>query len=177
MLSGVTAAALMLPVAQGASVRAGTGFAAGQAPAPVCDADAQPANLDFTLQDMYGGDVNLASFRGQVIVLNFWATWCGPCRIEIPGLVELQATYGDQGLVVLGLSVNDTVSQIRPFAEAFEVNYPMLVGLDRMDFQRAFAPISGIPITFVIARDGTWCRTHRGLTSKAEVERDIRALL
>jgi thiol-disulfide isomerase/thioredoxin len=147
-------------------------------PAPaVCDPDAKPANLAFTLQDMDGNTVNLAAFRGKVIVLNFWATWCVPCRIEIPGLVELQETYGDQGLVVLGLSVNDPAELIKPFAEEFGVNYPLLVGLDRIDVQQAFAPIYGIPITFLIARDGTWCRTHRGLTTKLETERDILGLL
>ena len=112
-----------------------------------------------------------------MVFLNFWATWCVPCRIEIPGLVELQETYGDQGLVVLGLSVNDPAELIKPFAEEFGVNYPLLVGLDRIDVQQAFAPIYGIPITFLIARDGTWCRTHRGLTTKLETERDILGLL
>ena len=176
-LTAVAASLLSAPVLQDASFR--TGFTAETVqPAPaVCDTDAKPANLAFTLQDMDGNTVNLAAFRGKVIVLNFWATWCVPCRIEIPGLVELQETYGDQGLVVLGLSVNDPADLIKPFAEEFGVNYPLLVGLDRLDFQEAFAPIYGIPITFLIARDGTWCRTHRGLTTKLETERDIIGLL
>ena len=174
------AAAVVLltsPVAPDVSPRAVSTVEAAQLDSPVCDADAKPANLDFTLQDMNGNAVTLTSFRGSVIVLNFWATWCGPCRVEIPGLVELQDAYGDQGPLVLGLSVNDPVNLIKAFAEELAVNYPLLVGLDRMDVQLAFAPIYGIPITFIIARDGTWCRTHRGLTTKRETERDIRALL
>ena len=100
----------------------------------VCDQDAQPANLDFTLKDMNGEDVSLLSHEGKVILLNFWATWCGPCKIEIPGFVELQDEYRDQGLVVLGVSIDDPVSKIKPFAEEYKVNYPMLVGLGRGGF-------------------------------------------
>ena len=87
--------------------------------------------MDFTLQDMNGDELDLATLKGNVILLNFWATWCGPCKIEIPGFVELQEAYGDQGFQVLGLSVDDTADQIKPFAEQFAVNYPMLVGLGR----------------------------------------------
>ena len=73
----------------------------------------KPAKLDFTLKDMNGVDVNLESFKGKVILLNFWATWCGPCRAEIPSLVELQQQYKDD-LVVLGLSVDDTAEKLLP---------------------------------------------------------------
>ena len=143
----------------------------------VCDADAGPANLNFTLKDMHGGDVNLASLEGNVILLNFWATWCGPCKVEIPGFVELQDQYRDEGLVVLGLSVDDPVEKLKPFADEYKINYPLLVGLGRDDFQEAFGPLWGIPVTFYIARDGTLCKKHIGLATKEQVERDIKALL
>lgn len=142
-----------------------------------CDADAGAANLDFTLQDMNGDDVDLASLEGKVILLNFWATWCGPCKVEIPSFVELQDQYRDDGLVVLGLSVDDPVEKLKPFAEEYDVNYPLLVGLGRDDFQEAFGPVWGIPVTFYIGRDGTLCKKHMGLATKEQVERDIKALL
>src|SRR5262245_48164803 len=72
-----------------------------------CDAKAKPANYSFTLKDMHGNDVNLADHKGKVILLDFWATWCGPCKYEIPVFVELYDKYRDQGLVVLGVSVDD----------------------------------------------------------------------
>ena len=142
-----------------------------------CDDDARPAPLDFTIADMDGNEVNLAELRGKVILLNFWATWCGPCKIEIPGFIELQDEYGDQGFQVLGLSVDDTPEQIRPFAEEFGVNYPMLVGLGRDDFQEAYGPIWGLPISFWIDRRGTLCRTHMGIATKAEFEQELKSLL
>lgn len=142
-----------------------------------CDDDARPAPLDFKLADMNGDEVDLASFRGKVILLNFWATWCGPCKIEIPAFVELQEEFGDRGFQVLGLSVDDTPERIRPFAEEFAVNYPMLVGLGRDDFQEAYGPIWGLPVSFWIDRRGTLCKTHMGIASKDEFEHALRALL
>src|SRR5688572_26801456 len=80
------------------------------------NAAGKPAPLHFTLKDMNGADVQLASFKGKIILLNFWATWCGPCKAEIPSLVELQHQYGGD-LVVLGFSVDDTVEKMRPYAK------------------------------------------------------------
>ena len=142
-----------------------------------CDANARPANLDFTLQDMNGDTVELASFKGKVILLNFWATWCGPCKVEIPEFVELQNEYGDDGLVVLGLSIDDPVEKLKPFADEYEVNYPLLVVLGRHDLREAFGPIWGIPLTVYLARNGILCKRHMGLATKERVERDIRAML
>ncbi len=143
----------------------------------VCDQDAKPANLDFTLKDMNGEEVSLVSYQGKVILVNFWATWCGPCKIEIPAFVELQDKYRDQGLVVLGVSIDDPVSKIKSFAEEYNVNYPLLVGLDREDFQEAYGPILGIPTSVFISRDGLACRRHMGLATKEQFEEDIKALL
>ena len=145
--------------------------------AAACDAEARPANLDFTLKDMNGTDVAFQSLKGKVVLLNFWATWCGPCKIEIPWFVEFAEQYEDDGLVVLGLSVDDTVDKIQAFAEEYDVNYPMLVGLDREDFQEAYGPVWGIPMTFFIDREGTLCRTHTGIANREEFEKDIADLL
>lgn len=168
---------LTLPAARGVTVLPASPFERGTAQDARCDADAKPAPLDFTLRDIDGDQVNLAALKGSVILLNFWATWCGPCKIEIPWFVEFQRQYKDEGLVVLGLSVDDTPEQIRPFAAEFQVNYPMLVGLGREDFQEAYGPVWGLPVTFFIDRDGTLCRTHLGIGTREEFQRDIDSLL
>ena len=149
----------------------------GAALAAACDAEARPANLDFTLQDKDGNDVHFESLKGKVVLLNFWATWCGPCKIEIPWFVEFAEQHAGDGLVVLGLSVDDTVDKIQAFADEYEVNYAMLVGLGREDFQEAYGPIWGIPMTFFIDREGTLCRTHAGIATREEFEKDIADLL
>jgi cytochrome c biogenesis protein CcmG/thiol:disulfide interchange protein DsbE len=142
-----------------------------------CDPKAKPANLDFVLQDMDGRDVNLADYRGKVIMLNFWATWCGPCKIEIPAFVELQEKYRDEGVVFLGLSVDDPVEKLKPFAEEFRMNYPVLVGNGRDDVQEAFGPIWGIPVTVMIGRNGQICKRHMGFATKDQFEQALQSLL
>lgn len=178
-IGGVLALALLtLPGARSLAGRPFSGFTSGGGAAEgVCDADAKPAPLDFTLRDIDGNEVNLAALKGNVILLNFWATWCGPCKIEIPWFVEFQREHEDDGLVVLGLSVDDTPEQIRPFAAEFQVNYPMLVGRGREDFQEAYGPVWGLPVTFFIDRDGTLCRTHLGAQPREAFEADLAALL
>jgi len=142
--------------------------------------DAQAAGknapLHFTLKDMNGADVKLASFKGKVILLNFWATWCGPCKAEIPSLVELQDQYADD-LVVLGFSVDDTVDKMKPYAAQYKINYPLLVGNGREDVQEAFGPLFGIPVSVIIGRDGKIAKKHSGIATKSQIEREIKALL
>jgi thiol-disulfide isomerase/thioredoxin len=142
------------------------------------DADVvgKPARLDFTLKDMNGVDVHLASFKGKVILLNFWATWCGPCKAEIPSLVELQDEYADD-LVVLGLSVDDTAEKLLPYAAEYQMNYPVLVGNGREDVQEAFGPLFGIPVSVIIGRDGLIAKKHSGIATKEQFEREIKSLL
>lgn len=134
------------------------------------------APLHFTIKDMNGGDVRLASFKGKVILLNFWATWCGPCKAEIPSLVELQAQYADD-LVVLGFSVDDPVEKMKPYAAQYKINYPLLVGNGREDVQNAFGPMFGIPVSVIIDREGKIAKKHSGIATKAQFEREIKALL
>jgi thiol-disulfide isomerase/thioredoxin len=135
-----------------------------------------PAPLDFTLKDMNGIDVRLESFKGKVILINFWATWCGPCRVEIPHLIELQQRYGDD-LVVLGVSIDDTAEKLKPYAAEMKVNYPLLVGNGRQDFQDAYGPFWGIPVTVFVARDGLIHKKHSGIASKEQFEHEITSLL
>ncbi|MGD9903418.1 MAG: TlpA family protein disulfide reductase [Vicinamibacterales bacterium] len=140
-----------------------------------CVADAKPAT-DFTLPTLDGKQLSLGAHRGKVVLLNFWATWCGPCKAEIPGFVELQQQYKND-LVVIGLSVDDTAEKARPFVEQYKVNYPIVLGVGRDDIQDAYGPIYGIPASFLISRDGKVCKRHLGIAPKAQFEREIKALL
>lgn len=133
------------------------------------------APLQFTVPDMHGADVDLAAYRGRVIVLNFWATWCAPCRIEIPDLVAMQEAYGDD-LVVLGLSIDDTPDKLEPFAAEFQMNYPVLVGLGREEIQEAYG-VWGLPVSVIIDREGRIAMKHSGLASREQLEGWIRPLL
>lgn len=137
------------------------------------------APLDFTLKDMNGVDVKLASFKGKPIIVNFWATWCGPCRAEIPSLVELQTQYGAEGkdVVILGISVDDPIEKLKPYAVQMKMNYPVLVGNGRDDVQDAFGPLWGIPVTVFIDREGRIAKKHSGIASKEQFEQEIKALL
>jgi len=137
------------------------------------------APLNFTLKDMNGVDVKLASFKGKPIVMNFWATWCGPCRAEIPSLVELQKAYSEEGkdVVILGISVDDPVEKLKPYASQMKMNYPVLVGNGRDDVQDAFGPLWGIPVTVFIDREGRIAKKHSGIASKEQFEQEIKALL
>jgi len=144
---------------------------------PPCSPNARRADLTFTLDDMNGKPVHLADYAGKVIVLNFWATWCGPCKPEIHALVALQAKYGTADLQVLGVSVDDEPADMKPFAREFGINYPLLQGKGRDDIQTAYGPIWGVPMTFIIGRAGTICRTHRGSVTKETLEEEIGAFV
>ena len=159
-----------------APVASHAGDAGEDAPGAACEADAKPASLDFAIKDLDGKDVSLTSFKGKVILLNFWATWCGPCKAEIPGFVELQNTYKND-LVVVGYSVDDKPEQARAFANEYKMNYPILLGDGREDVQDSFGPIWGIPASFIISRDGKVCKKHLGIAPKAVFEKEIKALL
>lgn len=141
-----------------------------------CEADAKPANMDFTIKDLDGKPVKLSSYKGKVVLLNFWATWCGPCKAEIPGFVELQEKY-KKDLIVVGYSVDDTADKARAFATEYRINYPILLGEGREDVQDAYGPIWGIPASFLISRDGKVCKRHMGIAPKAVFEKEIQALL
>jgi thiol-disulfide isomerase/thioredoxin len=146
-----------------------------QADTGACMANAKPA-ADFTLPSLDGKPVKLSSFKGKVVLLNFWATWCGPCKAEIPGFVELQQQYKSD-LVVLGLSVDDPADKAKAFADQYKVNYPMVLGLGHDEIQDAYGPIYGIPASFLISRDGKVCKRHLGIAPKSQFEREIKALL
>jgi peroxiredoxin len=175
ILATIAAAGLALVVINGTTPN---GLAVpGEAAAGVCDPNPKPANLNFTLKDVNGASVNLAGFKGKVIVLDFWAIYCPPCKVEIPGFVELYAKYKSRGLVILGLSVEDTVEDLKPFMAQYKMNYPVLLGLGNDAIQEAYGPVWGLPTTFIIDRGGKICKTHMGLTAKEQFEKEILGLL
>jgi peroxiredoxin len=143
---------------------------------PACKADG-PANLDFTVKDMNGASVKLADYKGKVILVNFWATWCPPCKAEIPGFIELYAEYKDKGLVILGVSGDDDPDTLKKFASEWKINYPMIVGRDEQALLDSYGPIYGYPISVLVGRDGSVCGRHVGPATKEEFEREIKALL
>ena len=142
-----------------------------------CPVDAELANLNFTLKNLENEGVTLSDFQGKVILLDFWATWCGPCKIEIPNFIDLQNMYGRRGLQVIGVSIDDRLEQLKPYAAKMKMNYPVLQGLGRDDLMDAFGPILGVPTTMLLSRDGKICTTHSGYTPKEIFESQIKALL
>jgi len=164
------------PAPAGVVLRPSRYVTGGQA-TPGCDAAARPANMAFVVKDMNGVDVRFADYKGKVVLLNFWATWCGPCKTEIPWFTQLQEKYRPAGLQVLGFSVDDPPEKLKPYAAQFHINYPLLQGTGHDDVQDAFGPIWGVPMTFLISRDGRLCRKYRGIASKEDLERDIKPLL
>ena len=145
--------------------------------APSCPANAKKANLNFTLKNVNGKAVRLADYTGKVVLLDFWATWCGPCKIEIPGFVKLYAKYQSRGLEVVGVVVLDEFERAGPFARELEMNYTILDGDGREDIEDAYGPLFGLPTTFIIGRDGRICAKHIGLTANDTFEAAIKSLL
>jgi len=156
--------------------------AADPASAPLSGADSglsgvgMDAPLHFTLKDVNGIEVKLASFKGKVILVNFWATWCGPCKVEIPDLIELQSEFPDQ-LVVVGIDVLDEFSRVKPYADKLKVNYPLLDANNRKDVEDAFGPMWGLPTSVIVGRDGKVAKRHSGIATKEQFKQYVESLL
>lgn len=131
---------------------------------------------DWQLTDLDGKTVKSSDFRGKVVILDFWATWCLPCRVEIPHFVELQKQYGDKGLVVIGVSLDEQEPKVvKKFVKQFGMNYPVVVGNEKI--AEAYGGIDGIPTAFVIDRQGRIVRGYIGYNDKAAFEKEIQSLL
>jgi peroxiredoxin len=141
-----------------------------------CKAD-RKANLDFTLKDRNGESVRLEDFRGKAILLNYWATWCGPCKVEIPIFNELYAKYRDQGLVILGISVDDDEPTLKEFVKKTPMNYPVLLAAGQEEVLEAAGEVYGYPTSFFIDRSGSVCGRHIGIATKESFEASIKPLL
>ncbi len=128
----------------------------------------------FTLTDLEGKPVSLADFRGKVVVLDFWATWCPPCKREIPDFIELQKTYGSQGVQIVGIAL-DEPDKVQAFAQQNGMNYPVLMGTD--EISAMYGGIDGIPTTFIIDKTGKIVNRFEGFRPKEVFEGEIAKLL
>jgi thiol-disulfide isomerase/thioredoxin len=131
---------------------------------------------EWKLTDLNGKLVKFSDFRGKVLILDFWATWCAPCRVEIPHFVELQKQYGDKGLRVVGVSLDQQGPEVvKKFVKQFGVNYPIVIGNEKV--AEAYGGIYAIPTTFVIDRQGRIASRHMGYDDKTVFEKEIQPLL
>jgi peroxiredoxin len=144
--------------------------------APKCAA-ARTDILDMTLKDVNGATVRLSDYKGKVVLLNFWATWCGPCKVEIPEFVDLYAQYKDRGFVILGVLSQDTPTkdQLETFVRENHMQYPVAYPSEKLE--TSFGELVGLPTSFLISRDGSVCAKQLGPVSKESAERSIKALL
>jgi cytochrome c biogenesis protein CcmG/thiol:disulfide interchange protein DsbE len=143
---------------------------------PVKDTRDRKHAPEFALKDAHGTLVHLSDYRGKVVLLDFWATWCGPCGIEIPWFREFERKYKDRGFEVLGVSMDDDGwKAINPFVAAEKINYRIVLGDDLTGDQ--YGGVEALPTTFVIDRDGRIASVHVGLTSRKEFEDAIEKLL
>jgi peroxiredoxin len=172
--ASTTALLTLATITLACSNREGSSTARGSA---ACPANAKPANLSFTLTDTAGRNVKLADYKGKVLLLDFWATWCAPCRVEIPGFVEMYDKYKSRGFEVVGVVVLDQFAKAAPFARELKMNYTILNGDGRDDLEDAYGPLFALPTTFIIDRDGRICQKHVGLTARETFERAIKQLL
>ena len=131
---------------------------------------------EFALKDSNGQTVTLADFKGKVVLLNFWATWCGPCKVEIPWFIDFETKYRDQGFAVLGVAMDDEGWEVvKPYIVSKKVNYRVVMGTDLM--ANLYGGVESLPTTFILDREGRIARTHIGLVSKSEYENDMQELL
>jgi peroxiredoxin len=130
---------------------------------------------DFTLQDSTGADVRLSAYKGKVVLLNFWATWCGGCQVEIPWLMEFEKKYKDRGFVVIGISMDDDGwKSVKPYLAEKKLNYPVVIGSEKVSTSYG---LGSMPMTYLIDREGKVAATSVGIVNKDACEHQIIELL
>ncbi|HLY62567.1 MAG TPA: TlpA disulfide reductase family protein [Terriglobia bacterium] len=144
-------------------------------PGAIAAGGKHPVAPDFSLKDINGQTIHLADYRGKVLMIDFWATDCGPCRTEIPGFVQLQERYRDQGFMIVGISLDSGPEPVRDFYKEFKMNYA--VALDSGDLDERFGVTLGVPTTFLVGRDGRIYAKHVGAQDTSVFEQEIKSLL
>jgi peroxiredoxin len=143
---------------------------------PVQDEGKRKVAPDFALKDANGKTVKLSDYKGKVVLLDFWATWCGPCRLEIPWFMEFERKYKDRGFAVLGVSMDDDGwESVRPFIKDLQMNYRVVIGDDKTGDK--YGGIEALPTAFLIDREGRVAIKHVGLSSRRDFEDGIEKLL
>jgi peroxiredoxin len=130
---------------------------------------------EFVLRDLSGKRLDLAALRGKVVLLNFWATWCAPCQLEMPGFVAWQSQYGPRGLQVIGISMDDDPELARKLCAKLKVNYPVAMGDEKIG--ELYGGILGLPVTFLIDTNGEIRAEYRGETNLKKIETGMKQLL
>jgi len=131
---------------------------------------------DFSLEDASGQVVKLSDLAGKVVLLNFWATWCTPCRIEIPWFVDMERLYKDEGFAVIGVSMDeDGWDAVKPFIADFKINYRMVLGTEEL--AQLYSGVQALPTSFIIDRNGKIASVHMGIVGRDVFEGEVRALL
>lgn len=131
---------------------------------------------DFSLPDLSGRTVRLSDFRGRIVLLDFWATWCGPCRREAPVFIELQKKFGHKGFNVIGIAWDEEgMAVVEPYARKLGINYPVMMGTPQVS--QAYGGIQGFPMVFLIGRDGKVRETFEGDQDKSRFEKAIRTVM
>jgi peroxiredoxin len=131
---------------------------------------------DFTLKDADGKPVKLSDYRGKVVLLNFWATWCGPCKIEIPWFMDFEQQYKDKNFAVLGVSLDDDGwESVKPYIAEKKINYRVVIGTEQV--AQLYGEVDSLPTTFTIDREGRVAAVHIGLVSKSDYTHDVLDLL
>jgi cytochrome c biogenesis protein CcmG/thiol:disulfide interchange protein DsbE len=147
----------------------------GRAPADLTSANSRKPALDFTLNDSKGVSVKLSDYRGRVVLLDFWGTFCGVCKREIPWFIEFENKYKDGGLSVIGVSLDKDWNAVKPYIQEKKINYTVVIG--NWDLANRFGIVNALPGTLLIDRDGKVADLHVGMVNKEEFESEIKILL